>query len=41
MSVKAIEEVVEDWKAEYENSGTQVKVNYVQIFENKGAVMGV
>ena len=40
MSVEAIEKVVSTWKAEYELLGRDKSINYVQIFENKGAVMG-
>ena len=40
MSVEAIEKVVDTWKAEYELLGSEESIKYVQIFENKGAVMG-
>lgn len=40
MSVEAIGKVVNTWKNEYEILGKQDGINYVQIFENKGAVMG-
>ena len=40
MSVEAIEKVVSTWKNEYETLGQEKSINYVQIFENKGAVMG-
>ena len=40
MSIDAIGEVVDTWKQEYELLGKQENINYVQIFENKGAVMG-
>lgn len=40
MSVEAIQEVVKTWKAEYINLGSKQNINYVQIFENKGEVMG-
>ncbi len=40
MSVEAIEKVVDTWKQEYEILGKEETINYVQIFENKGAVMG-
>ncbi len=40
MSVEAIEKVVAAWKEEYEILGVEESINYVQIFENKGAVMG-
>lgn len=40
MDVDAIADVVEVWKLEYENLGRLDDVNYVQIFENKGELMG-
>jgi len=40
MSIEAIEKVVETWKREYQILGSEKSINYVQIFENKGAVMG-
>ncbi|MDQ1855098.1 UDP-glucose--hexose-1-phosphate uridylyltransferase [Chryseobacterium sp. WLY505] len=40
MSVEAITEVVSVWKEEYQNLGKLDYINHVQIFENKGAVMG-
>lgn len=40
MSIEAIEKVITIWQIEYKDLGTQNNVNYVQIFENKGAVMG-
>ena len=40
MSIEAIEKVVITWKNEYETLGSEENINYVQIFENKGAVMG-
>ena len=40
MSVEAIEKVVISWKEEYDLLGSEESINYVQIFENKGAVMG-
>ena len=40
MSVQAIEKVVNTWIEEYEILGSEKNINYVQIFENKGAVMG-
>lgn len=39
MSVEAIEKVVNTWKEEYEALGNRDDINYIQIFENKGAVM--
>jgi UDPglucose--hexose-1-phosphate uridylyltransferase len=40
MSVVAIEKVVHTWQKEYLELGAHKMINYVQIFENKGAVMG-
>jgi UDPglucose--hexose-1-phosphate uridylyltransferase len=40
MSVEAIRKIVDLWCAEYENLGKMPFINYVQIFENKGAIMG-
>ncbi|UMB60433.1 UDP-glucose--hexose-1-phosphate uridylyltransferase [Lutibacter sp. A80] len=40
MSTSAIEKVVDTWKYEYELLGKEENINYVQIFENKGSVMG-
>ncbi|GLB52331.1 galactose-1-phosphate uridylyltransferase [Neptunitalea chrysea] len=40
MEVEAIEKVVEAWKAQYLDLGGKEFINHVQIFENKGAVMG-
>ncbi|MEM6644254.1 MAG: galactose-1-phosphate uridylyltransferase [Bacteroidota bacterium] len=40
MSVDAIVEVVQMWKNEYHELGAKPFVNHVQIFENKGEVMG-
>jgi UDPglucose--hexose-1-phosphate uridylyltransferase len=40
MSIEAIEKVIEVWQVEYKKLGSQKNVNYIQIFENKGAVMG-
>lgn len=40
MSVEDIKKVVEMWKKEYAELGAHPKINYVQIFENKGDVMG-
>ncbi|GGZ22662.1 galactose-1-phosphate uridylyltransferase [Echinicola pacifica] len=37
---EAITKVVALWKKEYEELGQRDFINYVQIFENKGAVMG-
>ncbi|WP_434036405.1 UDP-glucose--hexose-1-phosphate uridylyltransferase [Formosa sp. 4Alg 33] len=40
MSATAIEKVVFAWQKEYKELGNIDTINYVQIFENKGAVMG-
>ncbi|OIQ39419.1 MAG: galactose-1-phosphate uridylyltransferase [Bacteroidetes bacterium MedPE-SWsnd-G1] len=40
MSVLNIQKVVDTWIQEYKDLGNTKGINYVQIFENKGAVMG-
>lgn len=40
MQVGEIVEVVRLWKREYTNLGSREFINYVQIFENRGQVMG-
>lgn len=40
MEIKDIETVIKTWKKEYKKLGQKPSVNYVQIFENKGAIMG-
>lgn len=40
MSVEQITQVVKLWKKEYEELGQKEEINHVQIFENKGAIMG-
>jgi UDPglucose--hexose-1-phosphate uridylyltransferase len=40
MDAKDIEKVVFAWQKEYTELGNNKVINYVQIFENKGAVMG-
>jgi len=40
MEVEGIAKVVHAWKKEYAELGANDVINYVQIFENKGAVMG-
>ena len=40
MAVKDIDKVVKTWQKEYTELGSNDMINYVQIFENKGAVMG-
>ena len=40
MEVSAIEKVVQTWAEQYVELGSHDFINYVQIFENKGSVMG-
>jgi len=40
MEMKDIEFVVDVWTREYEQLGSREEINYVQIFENKGQIMG-
>ncbi|MCB9355406.1 MAG: UDP-glucose--hexose-1-phosphate uridylyltransferase [Lewinellaceae bacterium] len=40
MEVEAIEKVVDLWQHEYRELGALEFINHVQIFENKGAIMG-
>ncbi|SHK08905.1 UDP-glucose--hexose-1-phosphate uridylyltransferase [Hymenobacter psychrotolerans] len=40
MELPAIREVVDLWAAQYQELGARPDINYVQIFENKGQVMG-
>ena len=40
MSVEAIENIIQTWQQEYTTLGKMDYINYVQIFENKGSVMG-
>ena len=40
MSLEAVTRVVEVWKDEYEQLISNPDISYVQIFENKGAIMG-
>ncbi len=40
MALNEIEEVVKTWKREYSELGKLSFINYVQIFENKGEIMG-
>lgn len=40
MQTPDIRKVVDAWIAEYESLGAHDFINYVQIFENKGAIMG-
>jgi UDPglucose--hexose-1-phosphate uridylyltransferase len=40
MDIAAIEKVIRVWIDQYKKLGSNEKINYVQIFENKGQVMG-
>lgn len=40
MDIEAIVEVIHLWQNEYQSLGNQKGINHVQIFENKGAIMG-
>ena len=40
MEVQDIDKVVKTWQNEYKELASNEMINYVQIFENKGAVMG-
>jgi UDPglucose--hexose-1-phosphate uridylyltransferase len=40
MEITAIEKVVQTWAEQYIELGNHDYINYVQIFENKGSVMG-
>ncbi len=40
MSVESIAQVIKVWQKEYQELGANPEINYVQIFENKGALMG-
>ncbi|CAE6412744.1 unnamed protein product [Rhizoctonia solani] len=40
LSVPDIERVIEEWTTVYEQRGREKGIKYVQIFENKGAMMG-
>ncbi len=40
MDVEDIAKVIDLWKKEYTELGSKEKINHVQIFENKGAIMG-
>lgn len=40
MELNDIVKVIELWQQEYQELGSRPEINYVQIFENKGAVMG-
>jgi UDPglucose--hexose-1-phosphate uridylyltransferase len=40
MEIHEIKEIIQTWAAQYIELGSHDFINYVQIFENKGAVMG-
>ncbi len=40
MTIDALVDVVRLWKTEYQELGSRPYINHVQIFENKGAIMG-
>ncbi len=40
MEISAIEKVIEVWQEQYKELGNNAAINHVQIFENKGAIMG-
>lgn len=40
MEEEAIDKVVQLWQKEFKNLGDRSDINYIQIFENKGAMMG-
>ena len=40
MEVRDIEKVIDTWKDEFKTLGSKRGINHVQIFENKGAMMG-
>ena len=40
MEVEGIVKVIQLWQKEYTELGSKEDINYVQIFENKGAIMG-
>ena len=40
MTIEDINKIVHTWQKEYTKLGSNDMINYVQIFENKGAVMG-
>jgi len=40
MTIEALEEVVSLWQREYQSLGSKDFINHVQIFENKGTLMG-
>ena len=40
MEVSSVKKVVDLWQEQYAELGSRSEINYVQIFENKGSVMG-
>jgi len=40
MELSDLEKVIDTWQKEYDELGNLSDINYVQIFENKGAIMG-
>ncbi len=40
MQVKDIENVIQTWTAQFQELGQMAQINHVQIFENRGAMMG-
>jgi UDPglucose--hexose-1-phosphate uridylyltransferase len=40
MDIESIKGVIATWQAEYAQLGAKAHINHVQIFENKGAIMG-
>lgn len=40
LNFNEIEEVISTWQREYEHLGNEPEINHVQIFENKGEIMG-
>ncbi|GAA0892864.1 UDP-glucose--hexose-1-phosphate uridylyltransferase [Fulvivirga kasyanovii] len=40
MPIYSIKEVVDAWAEQYEQLGAEPNINYVQIFENRGEIMG-
>ena len=40
MEETEIEKVIETWQNEFESLSSNPKINYMQIFENKGSIMG-
>ena len=40
MDIPSLVKVVDTWQKEYNELGANPTINYIQIFENKGAIMG-